>query len=102
MGLVITSVGMLRYRPSTQREYNTFMVIISVTINMIVWILNPKYILLDNQLTVDLFCNAALLIDIHKMDEELIIPYNAGDLTTNKMGTLSGYGIVWYGGRVRK
>ena len=37
-----------------------------------------------------------LLIDIHKVNEELVIYFNAGKLTMNKIGTLPEYGLVWY------
>ena len=94
MASISTNVGIVR-RTKT-KGYNAFMFVISATINAIVCILDPNWILLDNQSTVDLFCNCDLLIDIHEVDEELIIHCNAGELMTNKMETLPGYGLVWY------
>jgi len=45
-------------------------------------------ILLDNQFTVDTFCNKRLLKDIHTSDEDVTVHGNDGALTTNKKGTL--------------
>ena len=76
--------------------YNAFMFITSAMIDTIACMLDPNWMLLDSQSIVILFCNADLLIDIHEVDEELIIHCNAGKLMTNQMGTLPGYGLVWY------
>ena len=54
------------------------------------------WVLLDNQSTVDVFWNKELLKDIHEADTTLDIHCNAGVSSTNKMGTLLGYGRVWY------
>jgi len=53
-------------------------------------------ILLDNQSTVDIFCNKKLLKDIHVSDEAVTVHGNGGALTTNKRGTLKNHGEVWY------
>ena len=57
----------------------------------------PKsWILLDNQLTVDVFCNASLLHDIHASNTTLDICCNAGVSSTSLQGTLARYGLVCY------
>jgi hypothetical protein len=57
----------------------------------------PKtWILLDNQSTVNVFCNAELLSDIREVDITLTIYSNAGSSDTRWMGTLRGFGDVWF------
>jgi hypothetical protein len=58
--------------------------------------LNPKWILLDSQSTADIFCNAALLSDIHESGRWINIHCNAGVRQVTKVGTLKNYGEVWY------
>jgi hypothetical protein len=65
--------------------------------------LNPKgtlprdWILLDNQSTVNVFCNKELLVDVRETDRTMVIRCNAGVAQTNMMGRLPGYaGEVWY------
>ena len=54
------------------------------------------WILLDNQSTVDVFCNSALLKNIRRVNKVMNIKCNAGVTRTNMMGDLPGYGEVWY------
>jgi hypothetical protein len=54
------------------------------------------WVLLDNQSTVDVFCNPTLLRNIRKVDRSMHIQCTAGTTSTNMMGDLDGYGPVWY------
>jgi hypothetical protein len=57
----------------------------------------PKdWILLDNQSTVDVFDNKALLNNIRQSDTHMDIHCNAGVTSTDLIGNLPGYGEVWY------
>ena len=58
--------------------------------------IDPTWVLLDSESTIDLFCNALLLTNIRKVDVKLNIFCNAGKRTNNMVGELEGYGIVWY------
>jgi hypothetical protein len=65
--------------------------------------LNPRgtlprdWILLDNQSTVNVFCNKDLLVDIRTTDRTMVIRCNAGVAETNQIGHLPGCaGEVWY------
>ena len=55
-----------------------------------------KWILLDSQSTVDVFCNRQLLKNIRKGNTKMTIHCNAGKRTTTLRGDLEGYGEVWF------
>jgi hypothetical protein len=55
-----------------------------------------SWILLDNQSTVDVFCNRSLLTNVRETNKVMNIRCNAGVTRTNMVGELNGYGTVWY------
>mmetsp|Transcript_9715 Transcript_9715/g.12653 ORF Transcript_9715/g.12653 Transcript_9715/m.12653 type:complete len:154 (+) Transcript_9715:236-697(+) len=58
--------------------------------------INPWWILLDNQSTCNIFFNKALLQSVHTTNRWLDVHCNAGVCSTNHIGTLWGFGEVWY------
>jgi hypothetical protein len=58
--------------------------------------ISRNWILLDNQSTVDVFCNEGLLQNIRKVNKTMNIKCNAGVTRTSWVGDLPGYGQVWY------
>ena len=55
-----------------------------------------SYIILENQSTVDVFCNLTLLWNICASDQTLNIICNFVTIPVNQVGDLPGYGCVWY------
>ena len=55
-----------------------------------------SYIILDNQSTVDVFCNPVFLRNIRTFGRTLHLSCNAGTVTVNQVGNLHGYGKLWY------
>jgi len=81
----------------SDEDYEGFTFVQDVACNM-----NDKaripdsWILLDGQLTVDVFRNKELLKNIHDENKTLSLHCNAGIATVSKVGDLPGYGTVWF------
>ena len=58
--------------------------------------ININWVLLDSQLTVDIFCSPKLLKDIRRVGKSIEIHCNAGFTTTHLVGHFEGYGTVRY------
>eukprot|EP00957_Ditylum_brightwellii_P123784 9436065-Ditylum_brightwellii.AAC.1 len=58
--------------------------------------IDPNWVLLDSQLTVNVFSNPALLVNIRKARHTLDIYCTAGKSSTDMIGDLPGFGTVWY------
>eukprot|EP00957_Ditylum_brightwellii_P066055 5010735-Ditylum_brightwellii.AAC.1 len=58
--------------------------------------IDPNWILLNSQSTVNVFCNAALLVNICQSEYTLDIYITAGKSTTDLIGDLPGFGTVWF------
>eukprot|EP00957_Ditylum_brightwellii_P099931 7615267-Ditylum_brightwellii.AAC.1 len=59
-------------------------------------VVNPNWVLLDNQSTVDIFSNRALLDNLREIEATMDVHCNAGTASTSTVGTLHGYGDVWH------
>jgi hypothetical protein len=57
---------------------------------------SKTWILLDNQSTVDVFCNPKLLKNVRRINKVMNIKCNAGVTRTDMIGDLPGYGQVWF------
>ena len=57
--------------------------------------IDPNWVLLDIQSTINVFCNADLLINIRKANRVLDIYSTAGENTTDMIGDLPGFGMAW-------
>jgi len=55
-----------------------------------------SWMLLDSQSTMNMFCNARMLMNISDMRRHLILHCNAGTMSVTKKSELNGYGIFWY------
>jgi hypothetical protein len=56
----------------------------------------PKsWFLMDNQSTVNVFCNSNLLTNVRESAESMKIHCNEGVVTTNLIVELAGYGTLW-------
>jgi len=57
-------------------------------------------ILLDNQSTLDLFCNEKMVESVQKSAKSMTLSSNGGKMKINKQATISGYqNRVWFSGR---
>ena len=55
-----------------------------------------SYILLENQSTVDVFCNPTILQNIRASDWNLNLGFYTVTVPVNQVGGLPGFGRVWY------
>ena len=58
-----------------------------------------KWLLLDNQSTDDIFCEAKYLQNVRKSEDKLYLITNGGTLEVDMKGEFPGYGTVWYSPR---
>eukprot|EP00957_Ditylum_brightwellii_P051461 3901318-Ditylum_brightwellii.AAC.1 len=58
--------------------------------------IDPNWIILDSQSTVNVFCNASTLINIYQSEYTLDIYNTAGKSTTDLIGDLPGSGAVGF------
>ena len=58
--------------------------------------INPNWILLDMGFSIDVFNNPYLLKDINKSEITTKIHCKSGVVHVTHMGTITGYGMVWY------
>ena len=58
--------------------------------------INPTWVLLDNQSTVNVFSNICLLKNTRRSDRSLEIFTTGGRTITDFQGDLPGYGTVWF------
>eukprot|EP00957_Ditylum_brightwellii_P113933 8685521-Ditylum_brightwellii.AAC.1 len=58
--------------------------------------IDPNWVLLDSQSTLNVFSNPKLLVNIRKARHTLEIYCTAGKSSTNMIGDLPGFGTVWY------
>eukprot|EP00957_Ditylum_brightwellii_P037666 2848531-Ditylum_brightwellii.AAC.1 len=56
--------------------------------------IDPNWVLLDSQSTINVFCNASLLVNVRKAKGSLDIYSTASKSTTNMIGDLPGFGTV--------
>ena len=58
--------------------------------------IKPNKIIMDTGSSIDVFYNTSLMKNIHRLEKMKNIYCNSGVFNVTHMGTLTGYGLVWF------